>query len=221
MQATRIAGVVVGRGLLLGLQAAVARTVTQTSFGSNGDGCQTDVVRFDQAHLAPGETLTSVTMTLGAAMSFAITPRADTELPARVALSAGVMVNGPGIPDKPVCFTFFFDLLDTEFFQVEEGTLYRIVDMGTADVSPTPGNADYIGPGTVDVFVSSDTDDSCTTDVFSLCEFDVGWDLSLTYVITPGPRIIEPSSMSLLLGGMGAIGLARRRRGRDRPAATR
>jgi len=207
----RTAGLAIGFGILLGLQTGVARTVTQSAGGSSADGCQMDVVSFDKAHLAPGETLTSVSMTLGGSMDFTLVSSPDAEFPVPVSLSAGVMVNGPGIPDKPVCDTFSFDLLRTEHLDVD-GVVSDGVSMGDADVSPTLDNAAYIGPGTVDVFVFSSTDDSCGIGL-SLCSFDMSWGLSLDYVIAEGPRVVEPSSMSLLFGGgLGLIGLTWRRR---------
>jgi len=220
MRYTQIAVLVLGFGILLGLQTVAARTVTQSTGGSNGDGCRTDVVTFDQAHLAPGETLTSISMRLGGTMNFDLASFPDAEFPSRVALSAGVMLTGPGIPDKPECQTSSFDLInsvDVDVFGVVRG----VADMGTAFISPTLDNAAYIGPGTVQVFVTSDTDDTCR-DVF--CLFDMDWGLTLTFDIAQGPRIVEPSSMSLLLGaGTGFIGLARRRSAkpliRPRPAS--
>ena len=99
MQAIRIAGLAIGLGILLGMQTAAARTVTQGFGGSNSDGCETQTVTFDQAHLGPGETLTSVSMSLGATMQYASSPHPDSTQPS-VSFSVGVMVNGPGIPVK-------------------------------------------------------------------------------------------------------------------------
>ena len=147
MQAIRIAALAIGLGILLGMQTAAARTVTQGFGGSNSDGCETQTVTFDQAHLGPGETLTSVSMSLGASMDYAAIPHADSMRPS-VSFSVGVMVNGPGIPEKGVCQTFDFDLLSTR--EVAVGST-DIVQVGDADVSPTLGVSAYIGPGTVDL----------------------------------------------------------------------
>ena len=94
-------GSMLGLGALLAVQPAQATIITQVAHGG-GYGCDTTDVMFQQAHIVPGEHLSSVNMSISAGgdASAAITPDNGFPVDANVFVSVGVTVNGPGIPFK-------------------------------------------------------------------------------------------------------------------------
>jgi hypothetical protein len=152
----------------------------------------------------------------GSMFAFAdIVPFTGFPVDADVLMSVGLTVDGPGLPPMQPCTTPGFALvgnLDLAPGLVSESPVFGSLDLGTADVSPTLGDAGYIGSGLVDVsvFLSEDSDVCGSFEAAVMCSFFSDWSLTLTYDIAEGP-IAEPSSMWLLLtGGLGLLRLRRR-----------
>lgn len=211
MRSAIIAAAILALGAAGAVSPAQATIITQLAQGDYAN--DTANVTFQQAHIVPGEYLSSVTMTISAEGSGGAQVTPDDGFPVYLdfQMSVGITVNGPGIPFKQPFYTDYFDLLSSMDLsgEVYESWAGGYLDFRTADVSPTEGYAGYIGSGLVNIPVSvSEDSDTCYAYSASVeCFRNFAWTLRLTYDIGGSPRpVAEPSSLLLLASGLGLFG---------------
>ena len=132
MRSAIIAAAILALGAAGAVSPAQATIITQLAHGDYAN--DTANVTFQQAHIVPGEYLSSVTMTISAEGSGGAQVTPDDGFPVYLdfRMSVGITVNGPGIPFKQPFYTDYFDLLSSMDLS---GEVYQFVGWGLPGLS--------------------------------------------------------------------------------------